>query len=194
MHYRRIVCFLLGVWLGGGILMTWYGARSFALVEDIMNQSNPGFVVHTKPLGPAVTRLVLRYEVAEQNRWLTRSWEMMQILLGCLFFGYLLFGTQEGKFSLSLMLIMLALTLVQHFLLSPELGLLGRALDYVPRDLASQERAKFWLIHNCYLAIEAIKLGLGIILGAIVMSRRGSVDPLNQFNMIDKANHRHVNW
>jgi hypothetical protein len=42
--------------------------------------------------------------------------------------------------------------------------------------------------------VEALKLGLGLILGMIVMSRKRSVDPLNQFNMIDKANHRHVNW
>ena len=180
--------------MGGGILMFWYGARSFGTVADIMNQSNPAFVLQTKPLGPVVTRLVLRYEVAEQNRWLTRSWETMQILLGCLFFGYLLFGTREGKFSLIVMLLMLVLTVVQHFMLSPELGLLGRSLDYTPSDLASQERARFWLIHNAYLAIEAAKLGLGIILGAIVMSRSRSVDPLNQFNMVDKANHRHVNW
>ncbi len=180
--------------MGGGLLMTWYGARSFGTVEEIMNQSNPAFVLQTKPLGPAVTRLVLRYEVAEQNRWLTRSWETMQILLGCLFFGYLLFGTTEGKFSLVVMLMMLAVTLVQHFLLSPELGNLGRALDYLPNDVANQERAKFWLIHNSYLAAEAVKYGLGIILGVIVLSRKRSGDPLNQFNMIDKANHRHVNW
>ena len=82
MHYRRIVCFLLGVWLGGGILMAWYGARSFGTVETIMNQSNPAFVVQTKPLGPAATRMVLRYVVAEQNRWLFRNWEYMQIALG----------------------------------------------------------------------------------------------------------------
>jgi hypothetical protein len=194
MHYRRIVCFLLGLWMGGGILMAWYGARSFSTVDDIMNQSNPAFLIQTKPLGPAVTRLVLRYEVAEQNRWLTRSWETMQIILGCLFFAYLLLGTREGKYALIVMLLMLLLTLVQCFLFSPELGLLGRALDYIPSDVASQERAKFWLIHNSYLAMEAIKLGLGLILGAIVMTRSRSVDPLNQFNMVDKANHRHVNW
>jgi len=136
----------------------------------------------------------LRYEVAEQNRWLTQSWETMQILLGCLFFGYLLFGTTEGKFSLLVLLLMLVLTLLQRFLLSPELGLLGRSLDYLPSDVVNQERAKFWLIHNTYLAMEAAKYGLGLILGAIVLRRGRSVDPLNQFDMIDKANHRHVNW
>ena len=194
MHYRRIVCFLLGVWLGGGILMAWYGARSFGTVETIMAQSNPAFVVQTKPLGPAVTRMVLRYAVAEQNRWLFRNWETMQIGMAVLFFCYLLFGTMEGKFSLAVMLAMLALTLIQRLWISPELGLTGRTMEYVPGDLAAQERARFWLLHNAYLAVEALKFGFGLILGMIVMSRKRSGDPLNQFNMIDKANHRHVNW
>jgi len=194
MHYRRIVCFLLGIWLGGGILMAWYGARSFGTVESIMQQANPGFVVQTKPLGPAMTRTVLRYIVAEQNRWLFRNWEYMQIVLACLFFCYLLFGTTEGKFSLGVMLAMLALTVMQRFLISPDLGITGRTLDFAPTDLAAQEHARFWLVHNAYLAVEALKFGLGLILGIIVMSSRRSADPLNQFNMIDKANHRHVNW
>src|SRR6266567_382419 len=116
MHYRRIVCFLLGVWLGGGLLMAWYGARSFGTVESIMTQSNPAFVAQTKPLGPAVTRLMLRYAVAEQNRWLFRAWENMQIAMALLFFCYLLFGTLEGKVSLAVMLVMLGLTLIQRLL------------------------------------------------------------------------------
>ena len=194
MHYRRIVCFLLGVWLGGGILMAWYGARSFDTVETIMTQSNPAFVVQTKSLGPAVTRMALRYAVAEQNRWLFRNWENMQLCLAILFFCYLLFGTLEGKFSLAVMLVMLGLTLIQRLWMSPELGLTGRTMEYLPGDLAAQERAKFWLLHNAYIAVEALKFGLGLILGAMAMSRSRSVDPLNQFDMIDKANHRHVNW
>ena len=194
MHYRRIVCFLLGLWLGGGILMAWYGARSFGAVETIMSQSNPAFVVQTKSLGPAVTRMVLRYAVAEQNRWLFRNWENMQIGMAVLFFCYLLFGTLEGKFSLGVMLCLLALTLLQRFLISPELGNTGRTIEYLPGDLAAPERARFWLLHNTYLAMEALKVGFGLILGIVVMSRKHSSDPLNQLNMVDEANHRHVNW
>jgi hypothetical protein len=92
------------------------------------------------------------------------------------------------------MLSMLALTLVQRLLISPELGITGRTLEYIPGDLAAQEHARFWLLHSVYLAVEALKFGFGLILGVIVMSRKHSGDPLNQFNMIDKANHRHVNW
>ena len=115
--------------------------------------------------------------------------------MAALFFGYLLFGTMEGKFSLSVMLAMLVLTLIQRFLISPELGITGqRPGVHSGATLAGPEHAKFWLLHNAYLAVEALKFGLGLVLGIIVMSRRRSVDPLNQFNMIDKANHRHVNW
>src|SRR3974377_964435 len=128
MHYRRIVCFLLGVWLGGGILAAWYGARSFGTIGAIVNQSNPAFVAQTQALGPAATRLMLRYVVAEQNQWLFRSWENLQICLAVLFFCYLLFGTIEGKVSLAVMLAMLFLTLIQRLWISPQLGITGRTM------------------------------------------------------------------
>jgi hypothetical protein len=194
MHYRRIVCFILGLWFGGGLVMAWYGARSFSTVDDIMNASNPAFVLQTKPLGQAATRLVLHYEVVEQNRWLFRNWEIFQIVLGLLFFGYLLFGTMEGKFSLSLCLAMVILTLVQRLGISPELGIIRRSMNYVPAEFTAQEHAKFWLLHNSYLGLEALKYGIGLVVGALALSRKRSSDPLNQFNMVDKTNHRHVNW
>ena len=174
--------------------MAWYGAKGFDTVENIMTQANPAFVAQTKPLGPSVTRLTLRYAIAEQNRWLFRSWENMQIALGVLFFCYLLFGTMEGKVSLGVMLVMIVLTLIERVLISPELGVTARIMEYAPGDLAIQERARFWLLHNAYLGVEALKFGFGLILGMIVMTGRRSVDPLNQFNMVDKSNHRHVNW
>ena len=92
--------------------MAWYGARGFGTVETIIDQANPAFVAQTKPLGPAVTRLTVRYVLAEQNRWLFRNWENMQLALGVVFFCYLLFGTLEGKVSLGVMLAMIVLTLL----------------------------------------------------------------------------------
>jgi len=194
MHYRRVVCFILGLWFGGGLLMGWYGYRSFGTINDVMNSSNPAFAAQTKPLGPATTRLILRHAIVEQNRTLFKSWELMQIMLGLLFFSYLLFGTTEGKFSLIVSLAMVVVTVIQRLGISPELAVVGRSMDYVPAEFVSQEHAKFWLLHNAYLGLEVLKYGLGMVLGAVAMSSRRSSDPLNQFNMIDKANHRHVNW
>jgi hypothetical protein len=194
MQYRRIVCLILGIWIGGGLMMAWYGSKSFQGPERIMNQSHPGFAVQTKALGPATTRTILRHLLADENRWMFQSWENLQLALGVFFFCYLLFGTMEGKFTLTLALIMLILTAVQRIGLSPQLGGLGISLDYLPADTVAAERAKFWMLHSLYVGMEIAKLGLALILCAIVVRAKRSVDPLNQFNMIDKANHRHVNW
>ena len=118
-------------------------------------------MAQTKPLGPVVTRQVLRYVVAEQNRWLFQNWEILQILLGLLFFSYLLFGTTEGKFTLAVSLAMVLVTLIQRLGISPELGVVGRSMDYVPAEFVAQEHAKFWLLHNAYLGMEVLKYGLG---------------------------------
>ncbi|HXK04309.1 MAG TPA: hypothetical protein VMS37_18035 [Verrucomicrobiae bacterium] len=194
MHYRRIICLILGVWFGGGLIMAWFGARSFQTVESVMNQSNPGFAMQTKPLGTAVTRAVLRHEVAEMNRWLFQSWENLQILIGVFFFCYLLFGTMEGKFTLLLALLMVVLAAVQRIAMSPALGMLGGSLAYLPPESVATERAKFWMLHSAYLGMDLAKLGLGGIVCALVLRRTRTVDPLNQLDTVDKSRHRHVNW
>jgi hypothetical protein len=173
--------------------MAWFGARSFTTPDRLINQSNPGFVLQTKPLGTA-TRSVLKHQVIEMNRWLFQSWENLQIAIGAFFFCYLLFGTMEGKFTLALALLMLVLTAVQRVGISPALSGLGGSLDYLPPETVAAERAKFWLLHGAYIGIELVKLGLGAIVCTIVLSRSRAVDPLNQFNMVDSSKHRHVNW
>src|SRR5689334_1977829 len=145
MHYRRVVCLIIGLWLGGGLIMAWFGARSFQTVDQVLNQSSAGFALQTKPLGPAGTRTVLRHTVAEQNRWLFQSWENLQIVIGGFLFCYLLFGTMEGKFTLLLSLVLLILVGIQRIGMSPALGMLGSSLDYLPADTVTTERAKFWM-------------------------------------------------
>jgi hypothetical protein len=194
MHYRRILALLLGLWLGGGLVMAMFGARSFQTVRSVMNSSNPAFAVQTKPLGPANTRSVLRFQIAEENRFLFQNWEYLQLLLGVFFFSYMLFGTLEGKINLGLALVMVLLTALQRFGISGELGTLGRSLDYLPAEVLNAERARFWMLHSAYLAVEALKFGIGLVLLISVLRHGRSVDPVNKFDMVDKANHRHVNW
>jgi hypothetical protein len=194
MQYRRIVALLLGLWIGGGIMMAWFGARSFGTVHRVVNESNPAFALQTRPLGRDNTRMVLRYQVAEQNRYLFQEWEYIQLVLGALFFSYLLFGTLEGKVSLGLALGMIALTAIQRFGVSPALGNAGKMLDYIPTDGAGAERARFWLLHSAYLGCDVLKYGTGLLLLGLILRHGRSVDPVNKLDFVDKANHRHVNW
>jgi hypothetical protein len=88
----------------------------------------------------------------------------------------------------------LIVVVTQRIGLSPLLATVGGGLDYLPAESVAAERAKFWMIHGAYVGLEAAKFGFGLIVCALVLRRSRSVDPLNQFNMVDKANHRHVNW
>jgi hypothetical protein len=113
---------------------------------------------------------------------------------GAFLFFFLLFGTSEDKFSLLLVLLMLVIVLLQRFLLTPEIISVGRTLDFVPLDMPTADRSKFWVLHGGYTGTELLKWGLGIALAVklIARSARRSGDVRQEFDLVDKANHRHV--
>jgi hypothetical protein len=194
MHYRRIACFMLGLWLGGGLLMAWVAAQNSRSVDRLLSQSNPFVAVQIKTLGPAGTRLLLRYQAAEQDRWYFESWELAEIIWGAGLLLYLLFGSTEGKVSLLLVLLMVVLAVLQRLLLTPEMASLGRLASLIPPGEPSSERTRFWMLHNAYFGVELLKWGLGLLLaGRLVWRRRGrSGDSGQEINLVDKANYRHV--
>jgi len=191
MHYRRIATFLLGLWLGGGLLMAWVAIESFRPVDEML--ASPGAVtaVQIKALGQDGARALLRRQTAEQNRWYFETWELQQFILGSGFFFFLLFGSSEGKFSLLLLLLMLLIVAVQHFGLTPNLYLPDSILTGAP----AVEHNRFWMLHTVYIALEILKWGLGLVLGARLVFHRPSRsgDAWQEFDVIDKANHRHIN-
>ena len=182
--------------------MAWIATENFRGVDRLLDQPNPlaklGFqtLENDRNLGAGAARLLLRYQVAEQNRYYFESWEIVQIVLGSLLFFFLLFGTREDKYSLAGVLLMLVLVAVQRFLLTPELTVLGRNLDFVPLADTSSERGRFWLLHNFYSVMELVKWAVGLFLaGRLVVGRRhrkSRGDVRQQLDMVDKANHRHV--
>jgi hypothetical protein len=90
--------------------------------------------------------------------------------------------------------VMIAGVLVQRFLLTPGMISLGRTIDFAP-DAPSGERTQFWVLHSWYWGVELVKWILGLTLAARLISRRSrrSGNARHEFNMVDKANHRHVN-
>ena len=195
MHYRRIASLLLGLWLGGGLLMAWFAIESFRSVDRLLLAPGPVVEIQVKALGPGGARALLRYQAAEQNRSFFEAWEYLQLILGLGFFSFLLFGSNETKFSLLLLLMMLLITAAQRLLMTPELSSLGRTFDFIPADVPSVERNRFWMLHSIYTGSEILKWGLGLVLGArlIFHRERRSINTGHEFDVIDKANHRHIN-
>jgi len=175
--------------------MAWIAIESFRSVDRLLVNPNRVVEAQVKALGPGGARALLRYQAAEQNRSYFETWEHLQLILGIGFFSFLLFGSSESKFSLLLLLIMILIVTAQRFLMTPELSSLGRTFDFIPADVPSVERNRFWMLHSIYTGSEILKWGLGLVLAARLMfhRERRSLNPGKEFDVVDKANYRHIN-
>jgi hypothetical protein len=140
-------------------------------------------------MGHGEARTFLRYQVSEQNRWYFETWEKIQLALGLALLAAL---WRQGKFpALTLGAIMCALLLVERFYLTPEIVRLGRLIDFVPQAASSPERAVFWRFHGAYSGVELLKLALGFFLSGRLIFGRSHI--AGQVDVVDEADHRHVN-
>jgi hypothetical protein len=197
MHSRRFACLLLGIWFAGGAFMQWISRENYRAVDRLLDQPNPVASLQLKALGPTASqRQVLRYQVAEQNRFYFEAWETLQLILGSFFFFFLLFGTREDKFSLLMALLMLIAAAVQRFFLTPEITSFGRVLDFVPADVYVPGRRRLPIVQSAYDAVELTKFGIGLLLSIWLIvgrgRRRSGRDVRQELDLIDKANYRHV--
>ena len=123
--------------------------------------------------GHDAARALLRYQASEQNRQYFSTWESTQIGLGLLLFLMLLIAGQRDRVTLWLAALMLGFALLMHFLLTPEITRLGRAMDFAPVGRPSGDSTRFWIFHGVYSALELIKLGWGVALGVwLVLPRK----------------------
>jgi len=196
MHSRRLACFLLGTWLWGGVLLQWMATRNLRAVDRLLEQPSPPAALQIRALGPEGARALFEYQVAEQNRYWFEAWEVAQLILGSLFFFFLLFGTREDKYSLLLALAMLLMVMLQRLVLTPEITSLGRNLDFLPAGAAGPRLGRFTAFHSSYFGAEYLKWGAGLALCVrlVVGRRRGSsgTDIRKELDLINKAHDRHI--
>ena|ERR1700722_7397076 len=172
MHFRRLACFLLGAWLAGGFFMATVATQNFRSVDRLLAKPAAPALLQVEKVGRDAVRALLRYQVSEQNRFYFETWGIVETVIGFVLLMVLLFGSTETNFTLLLALLMLLIALLQRFVLTPEIVILGRSIDFVPAALPSQERSHFWLLHAIYSSIEVLKWGLGFVLTARLLFRR----------------------
>jgi len=174
--------------------MAWTAADNSRLAGKVASFDDPAGMLRVHALGTPEASALLRHEASEITRGEREIWEYAQLALGAFLFSFLLFGTPEGKVSLALALLMVVGTAAQTFGLGPQLDSLGRLTDFMSSDAASGYHARLLVMQGAYFGVEIGKWTLGAILAAILIGRRGtrSGDTWQQFNVINKANHRHV--
>jgi len=191
MHSRRIACLVLGFWLAGGVFMAWVATENFRSVDRLLDRPHPAASLEFRTLGPQASRLLLRYAASEQNRYFFENWEVAQVILGVLFFFFLLFGTREDKFSLIMALLLLLIAVGQRLGVTPELTALGRSIDFIPPETRSGARIKFMLLHRGYEGVELLKWIVALALAVrLIFGRRRDrpgEDVRQQLDFIKKA-------
>lgn len=172
--------------------MGWVATENFKSVERLLNDPAAGAAGAIKQLGYHEVRQFLRYQVAEQNRFYFENWELMQMFLGTLIFGILLFATKSGRYTLVLPLVMLVLVMLTHFLITPRIISLGRLLDFMPSNSLALDEIRFHATHRVYAVIEGFKIALGLVLSGVLIAHRGRRKLREKIDVVDYADHSHV--
>jgi hypothetical protein len=195
MHFRRLVCLLLGAWLAGSAVMALVATQNFRAVDRLLLNPTPAASQEIRAMGRDSARMLFRWQAAEQNRILFEIWETSQLALGMTVFFVLLFASTESKWSLGLALAMLIVVIMERLILTPMLVGLGRLIDFVPPNVRSVERIKFTVLHSGYAGMEILKCVLGLILAGKLMlrGRHRSGQTAGDVDVIDKSYNRHVN-
>jgi hypothetical protein len=171
MHFRRLICLILGIWFGGTVVVSLEVTHSHRAADLIMSEPATGSLQYINGIGHEGAREFLRYAVAEQARWLREAWDSVQVLLGASLLLLLLFGSREGKFGLLLSFGMLGLVVFDRFVLTPEISSLGRMSDFVPPGTAAGDRARYYMLEGGYLGLEVVKWVLGLALVSSLVLR-----------------------
>jgi hypothetical protein len=132
---------------------------NFRLIDELLhtstNSSFRGLVDH---VGGGPVRELLRYLASELNRSFFLRWNVLSLLLGivsCWLAGRLALERRVRVLLLAATLLVVALLAA----FTPLIIQIGRSLDFVPRDPAPPQLARFQLLHVAYTGIELIKLG-----------------------------------
>ena len=159
--------------------MAMVATQNFRSVDRLLARPSAPAAQHVARLGPEAARAFLRYQVSEQNRWYFETWGLLETALGLLLLLVLIFGSTETNFTLLLALLMFLFAVLQRFVITPEIVVLGRIIDFVPAAQPSSERSRFWMLHTAYSTMEVLKWGLGFFLSARLMFRRKrkAIDP-----------------
>lgn len=155
---RRVASTLLGFWLAGSLFMAWVATHNFRGVEQVLAAPPPPVSGLLAQHGRETLRLLLRYQVAELNRFYFARWELAQIGLGLALTVVLLRLRPRLPWLAWSCILLTALTVAEHWLINPEVVRLGRIIDFVTTP--APERERFWALHAVYSSVEVFRLAL----------------------------------
>jgi hypothetical protein len=193
MSARRLVVFLLGVWLGGSLLVFLAATANLRSPDQVLAFPPLAIVKIVESIGHEAARMLLLHQASELNRGYLESWGTAQLGIGLAVFATLLFATREGKWLVSGSLVMLLLAALMRLLLTPDLVNFGRQLDFATGAGKTAEQARLAAVRTAYNVAEAVKCGLGLILlGMLVRRSERKRRSIRKVHPVNDADDRHI--
>ena len=191
MHYGRLATFVLGFWLGAQLAVFYVATGNFRGVDRTLQELPVEQLPSTSPDAGEQLRPLLRFQVSLLNQHYFMRWEQFQFVLVGFLILLFFFHDLRRPHLLLLVSVVGLLILVEHWLLTPELTRLGRAIAFVANRELSPSVDRFWNYHYAYSAVEIVKVGLLVVLSLSLIRR--STRSFHQIDAVNDADDSHVN-
>jgi hypothetical protein len=153
----------MGAWITGSVIVSVVATQNFYTIDRLLAESSSSpFNDAVGRLGEPQARDLLRYLSSELNRLYFQLWNAAQVLISLLV-AWLLAGDRSMRRVRLVVLGMLAVVALMIVYLTPQIVLVGRSLDFVPRDPAPPQLGRFWILHGVYTSLEMAKLAAGLL-------------------------------
>ena len=166
MHTRRVGAFLVGALLLGLVMMPFILSQSIMTAERFLGSPAPQVQKEFDEIGPEVMRQILRHQALELNRYITESWEVMQMGLAVALLATSVLTSHRSRFLIGGSGLILVLVLYMHFALTPHISSLGRSYDFLPVTAAARERAAVQEMELTYRVLAVFKLLAALLVTA----------------------------
>ncbi len=195
MHYLRLASLLLGAWLCGSLFTMTVSTRKYTAVDEMLLSPKPNLAEQIESLRREPARQFLRHLATLQNTAMIENWERAQFALGILLMLTLFFGLESKPWLLVFAVVMFAALCLQHWQLTPQIVQVSRMLDVTATGTPPAEQTRLNNYHSAYAITEIVKVGLGglMALGLAKRRRHRSRRVEGEIDMIDDADHSHIN-
>ncbi|MGH9632617.1 MAG: hypothetical protein ACRD7E_30285 [Bryobacteraceae bacterium] len=166
MHTRRLATFLLGGWLIGSLFMAFVATQSLAGADRALRSQHPQVSKIMGSIGGDTTRQLLRFQSGRLNRHLFAGWEAAQLGIAGALLTVAVFSPRRSKTLLAGGGAMTLIVVVMAFYLTPTMKEMAPAFEFLPPGTVTPERESFGRLHGAYMACEAFKLLIGLVVSA----------------------------
>jgi hypothetical protein len=167
---RPLTLLLAGLWLGL-LVSSWVMATvNFRTAEAASTPARTPDELNRRlqPLAPEDRRHAFRYLASEINRWMFRSWGLVQAALGI---AVLALAWRTGGSLRYLAALALALVLLQVAVLAPMIASVGREIDFMARPLPPDLGRRFGIAHGGYVVVDLVKMAALVAASAVLIRR-----------------------